>query len=122
MGRRSEAKRCYEKSAALEEAQGYGNLACRHLAGIAARQRKSDEARELLQDALRRSPNDAAAMLLLAKLYLDGNEDPAMAEFLARKSVGLHNRPDAWQTLARALRALGREDEACLADARAMLA
>lgn len=122
VGRRTEAKRFYEKAAAIEEAQGHGNLARRHLAGVAARLRKSDEARELLQDALRRSPNDAAAMLLLAKLYLDGNEDPAMAEFLARKSVGLHNRPDAWQTLARALRALGREDEACLADARAMLA
>lgn len=122
VGRRTEAKRFYEKAAAIEETQGHGNLARRHLAGVAARLRKSDEARELLQDALRRTPNDAAAMLLLAKLYLDGNEDPAMAEFLARKSVGLHNRPDAWQTLARALRALGREDEACLADARALLA
>lgn len=122
VGRRSEAKFFYEKAAAIEDAKGLGNLAKRHLAGIAARQRKGDEARELLQEILRRDPNDAATMLLLAKIYLDGNEDPAMAEFLARKSVGLHDRPDAWQTLARALRALGREDEACLADSRAMQA
>lgn len=61
-------------------------------------------------------------MLLLAKLYLDGNEDPAMAELLARKSAGLHEQSEAWQTLARALRALNREEEARLAEARAVLA
>jgi len=41
---------------------------------------------------------------------------------LARKSAGLQDRPEAWQTLARALRALGREDEARVAEARAVLA
>lgn len=80
------------------------------------------EARELLHEALLRNPHDAAAMLLLAKLYLDGNEDPAMAELLARKSAGLHEQSEAWQTLARALRALNREEEARLAEARAVLA
>lgn len=121
-GRRGEARHFYEKAAAIEDAQGQGNLARRHLAAVAARQRKSGEARELLQEALHRNPSDAAAMLLLARIYLDGNEDPAMAEFLARKSVGINDRPEAWQILARALRSLGREDEACMADARAMLA
>jgi len=60
-------------------------------------------------------------MLLLAGIYLDSREDPAVAELLARRSANLHDRPEAWQTLARALRELGREDEARLADARAVL-
>lgn len=122
-GRRSEARRFYERAAAIEDAKPDApSLARRHLARVAARQRRGGEARELLHEALLRNPNDAAAMLLLAKIYLDGNEDPAMAELLARKSVGLHDRPEAWQTLARALRALNREDEARVADARALLA
>ena len=42
-----------------------------------------------------------------------------MAELLARKSVGLRDTPEGWQVLARALRALGREEEASLAEAHA---
>ncbi|MGE9985198.1 diguanylate cyclase domain-containing protein [Desulfovibrio sp. SGI.169] len=122
-GRRGEARRFYEQAAAIEDARPDApSLARRHLARVAARQRRGGEARELLHEALLRNPNDAAAMLLLAKIYLDGNEDPAMAELLARKSVGLHDRPEAWQTLARALRALEREEEARVAEARALLA
>ncbi|WP_022656252.1 tetratricopeptide repeat protein [uncultured Desulfovibrio sp.] len=122
-GRRGEARRFYEQAAAIEDARpGAPSLARRHLARVAACQRRGGEARELLHEALLRNPNDAAAMLLLAKIYLDGNEDPAMAELLARKSVGLHDRPEAWQTLARALRALAREEDARVADARALLA
>lgn len=122
-GRRREARACYERAAGIEDASPGGpSLARRHLAGVAARQRRGGEARELLHEALLRNPNDAAAMLLLAKLYLDGNEDPAMAELLARKSAGLHEQPEAWQTLARALRVLNRQEEARLAEARAVLA
>ena len=44
-----------------------------------------------------------------------------MAELLARKSAGLHDRPEAWQALARALRKLGREEEARVAEAKAVL-
>lgn len=122
-GRRREARACYERAAEIEDARpGAPSLARRHLARVAARQRRGGEARELLHEALLRNPHDAAAMLLLAKLYLDGNEDPAMAELLARKSAGLHEQPEAWQTLARALRALNREEEARLAEARAVLA
>lgn len=122
-GRRGEARRFYEQAAAIEDDRpGAPSLARRHLARVAARQRRGGEARELLHEALLRNPNDAAAMLLLAKIYLDGNEDPAMAELLARKSVGLHDRPEAWQTLGRALRALEREEEARVAEARALLA
>lgn len=121
-GRRAEARRYYELAAAIEDAApGRPGVARRHLARVAARQRKGGEARELLHEALLRNPQDAASMLLLANIYLDGNEDPAMAELLARKSAGLHDRPEAWQTMARALRALDREDEARLAEARAVL-
>nr|MDD4701994.1 tetratricopeptide repeat protein [Desulfovibrio sp.] len=121
-GRRADARRYYELAAAIEDATPERpGVARRHLARLAARQRKGGEARELLHEALLRNPQDPASMLLLANIYLDGNEDPAMAELLARKSAGLHDRPEAWQTLARALRALDREDEARLAEARAVL-
>ncbi|MTJ91847.1 MAG: tetratricopeptide repeat protein [Desulfovibrio sp.] len=121
-GRRAEAKRFYEKAAALEDARpGAPSLARRHLARVAVRQRKGSEARELLHEALVRNPQDAASMLMLANIYLDSNEDPAMAELLARKSAGLHDRPEAWQALARALRKLGREEEARVAEAKAVL-
>ena len=60
-------------------------------------------------------------MLLLANIYLDSKEDPGIAELLARKSAGLRDRPEAWQTLARALRAQQREEEARVAEARAVL-
>lgn len=121
-GRRAEARRFYEKAAALEDARpGAPSLARRHLARVAVRQRKGSEARELLHEALVRNPQDAASMLMLANVYLDSNEDPAMAELLARKSAGLHDRPEAWQALARALRKLGREEEARVAEAKAVL-
>lgn len=124
-GRRNEARRFYELAAAIEDRQAEqserraSGLARRYLARLAARQRHGGEARELLHDTLLRNPFDAAAMLLLARLYLDGNEDPAMAELLARKSVGLRDTSEGWQVLARALRALGREEEASLAEAHA---
>ena len=123
-GRRNEARRFYELAAAIEDRQEQAgeqrpSLARRYLARLAARQRHGGEARELLHDTLLRNPFDAAAMLLLARLYLDGDEDPAMAELLARKSVGLRDTPEGWQVLARALRALGREEEASLAEAHA---
>ncbi len=42
-----------------------------------------------------------------------------MVELLARKSVGLTGKPEAWKMLAEALRRLGREDEAREAEWRA---
>lgn len=120
-GRRGEARRCYERAAALEDARpGTSGTARRQLARLAARQRRGAEARELLHDALLRNPDDAQALLQLAELYLDGGEDPSMAEMLARRSVRLHDRPEAWLTLARALRALDREADARRAEGRAL--
>lgn len=123
-GRRNEARRFYEEAARIEDSlregrqDGGPSLARRYLARVAVRQRRGGEARELLHEALLRDPNDAASMLLMARLYLDGNEDPAVAELLARKSVRLHDTAEGRQILARALRAQNREDEARLAEAR----
>lgn len=125
-GRRNEARRYYEQAAVLEDqlrengGDGGPSLARRALARVAARQRRGGEARELLHEALLRDPHDAVSMLLMAKLYLDANEDPGVAELLARKSVRLHDTAEGWQVLARALRAQHREDEARLADARTL--
>ena len=122
-GRRAEARRCYERAATLEDARpGTPATARRQLARLAARQRRGAEARELLHDALLRNPDDAQALLQLAELYLDGGEDPGMAEMLARRSVRLHDRPEAWLLLARALRALDREADARRAEGRALSA
>ena len=62
----------------------------------------------------------AFSLHLMARLYLDGDEDPELAETLARQSVAL--RPDrkaAWLELARALEAQGRHRDAREARVRA---
>lgn len=85
----------------------------RHLARIALREANPHAARECLHQALQRNPRDAESLTLLAHLYLDGGEDPELAETLARQSVAL--RPDsknAWRTLARALEARGLHNQA----------
>lgn len=113
-GRLKDARTFHSRAAELEDIGGTGRsgLARRHLARVALRQRKPHEARELLHEALVRNPQDALAMQMLAALYLDGNEDPSMAEMLARQSVGLHpDNKQAWLLLARALQALGREKD-----------
>lgn len=128
-GRRAEARRHYEEATRIEDARqaagtspGSPSVARRYLARVAVRQRRGGEARELLHEALLRDPEDASSMLLMAKLYLDGNEDPSVAELLARKSVRLRDTAEGWCVLARALRAQNRENEARLAEARALRA
>lgn len=114
-GRLKDARAFHSRAAVLEDAGGTGSsgLARRHLARVALRQRKPHEARELLHEALVRNPQDALAMQMLAALYLDGNEDPGMAEMLARQSIGLYpDNKQTWLLLARALQALGREKDA----------
>lgn len=111
------AQQYYKKAAKKENA---GCLVHRHLARLALRQEKRDEAREELHKALLCNPQDAASMQLMARLYLDGGEDPLMAEALARQSVVL--RPDSkasWLVLADALDARGVEEEAKEARRRA---
>ena len=126
-GRSAQARTHYTEAAHLEEQctpqqrqqEGVSpGLALRHLARLALRSRKAREARELLHEALLRNPQDAAAMSMLAQLCLDGGEDPGMAEMLARKSLNLRpGHAPTGKLLARALRALGREEEAATAEA-----
>ncbi len=120
-GRFGQARQYFSTAAKYEDIhKNYGGIARRHLARVALRQRKNAEARELLHEALIRNPQDAIAMSILAKIYLDSGEDPSMSEMLARKSVGL--RPEyspAWQVLAESLRMLGRENDALQVEHRA---
>ncbi|MDR1685426.1 MAG: diguanylate cyclase [Desulfovibrio sp.] len=84
----------------------------RHFARLCIAEGKTDEAREHLHEALIYDPGDAAAMALLAGLFLDAGEDPEIALSLARSSVSL--RPDlksARAQLARALEAAGNGKE-----------
>ena len=84
-----------------------------------ARQRKGGEAREMLHDALLRNPHDDATMRMLANLYLEGGDDPAVAEALARRSLLQHECAEGWRLLSRALAAQGKTREADEAAARA---
>ncbi|MDR0467210.1 MAG: tetratricopeptide repeat protein, partial [Deltaproteobacteria bacterium] len=116
-GRVTVARRCFLQAAEREESAG---LAHRLLARLALRGNKQAQAREHLHRALLYNPQDALTLNMLAGLYLDCGEDPAIAEMLARQSVTL--MPDltaAWRELGRALKAQGRETEAAAVRARA---
>lgn len=108
--RLDEAARLFEEAAGMDDRSA---LPHRHLAGLALRQRRTDTAREHLHQALLRNPRDAAALTMMARLYLDGGEDPELAESLARQAVA--HRPESkqgWLVLARALDTRGRHAEA----------
>jgi tetratricopeptide (TPR) repeat protein/GGDEF domain-containing protein len=110
LGDRAQARSFFEKASRLP---GGESLTCRHFARLSMAEGKPEEAREHLHEALLHDPQDALSMALLARLYLDGGEDPEMAASLARQSVSL--RPElksGWLQLARALDASGREREA----------
>ena len=112
--RLEEARARFESAAALDTGSP---LPYRHLARLALRLGQADQAREHLHQALLRNPRDVAALSLMADLYLDGGEDPELAESLARQSVAL--RPEyrnGWLVLSRALEVQGR-----LSDAREAL-
>ncbi len=131
-GKLGQARQYYAQGVALEKQEQQGStsapqkkahagIAYRHLAKVSLQQGKHAEARELLHETLLHNPQDAVALCLLAEIYLQGGEDPSMAEMLARKSVGL--RPEyalAWRVLGQSLRALGREDDALNAEDRAV--
>ncbi len=95
-------------------------LTRRPLAALALKQGKTADGRRLLYDALSHNPLDAAALGLLAQLYMDEGEAPSLAEALARQSIAI--RPENgrnWLTLAAALEALGKPREAHAARAKA---
>lgn len=115
--KKSEARAYYEKAAQLPGGEGYTH---RHFARLALSENNEGEAREHLHSALLHDPQDAIALGLLSGIYLDAGEDPDMAASLARQAVSL--RPDlkkGWFELARALEAMGRENEAREARIRA---
>ncbi len=126
-GKLQQARQYYTQAADLEKnppllGQNKSStcMAYRYLARVALKQKKLGEARELLHETLLHNAHDAMALCMLAEIYLQGGEDPAMSEMLARKSVGL--RPEympAWHILAQSLRALGQEEAALEAQDRA---
>ncbi|MDR3176790.1 MAG: tetratricopeptide repeat protein [Desulfovibrio sp.] len=109
-GDHGRARGFYRRAAGLP---GGERLTYRHFARLALLEGNEMEARECLHEALLFDPQDAPAMALLARIYLDAGEDPDIAASFARQSVSL--RPDlksGWVQLSRALQALGRDDEA----------
>ncbi len=100
----------FTKAAALP---GGEKLAARHLARLSLTQHQPEAAREFLHQALVHNHKDAQSLHLLARLYLEGHEDPEIAETLARQSAALRpDRPEHWRTLAEALTAQGKQAEA----------
>jgi tetratricopeptide (TPR) repeat protein len=117
-GDTASARSLYEKAA---KKTGGESLTRRHFARLCIAEGKLDEAREHLHEALLHDPQDALAMQMLARLYLDAGEDPDMAASLARQSVSL--RPEfksGWLELARALDAMGQTAHAREARLKAM--
>lgn len=84
------------------------SLIQRKLAQLEDAGNHTQKAREILHDSLLRNPEDKASLLLLARTYVD--DDPAMAETLARKCLRMG--ANAWTVLIDALAALGRNEEA----------
>lgn len=112
-----DAKRYLLRAAELP---GGAEITRRYLARLALAQDKTEEARDLLHQALIHNPKDAYSLHLMANLYLDNGEDPEIAEALARQSAALMpGRPAFWKTLARALKAQNKTEEALAALARA---
>jgi tetratricopeptide (TPR) repeat protein/GGDEF domain-containing protein len=123
-GRMEEALALFEKAALAEsraggEGKGGSSLALRCLARLAASQSRQLDARQILAEALRKNPDDASAMLMLAELYLKERNAADIAEILARHSLSIKAQPRAWKALAGALRVQGREAEAAMAELKA---
>lgn len=119
-----------EKNGLLDKAQEFYNqaratrsgqsLAPRHLARLAWKRDRKEEAREFLHQAIINNPRDAFSLNLMARIYLEGGDDPRIAESLARQSVAL--RPDVpafWMDLAETLRAQDKIEQAARAESRA---
>jgi predicted Zn-dependent protease len=96
--------------------------ALRPLARVALAQNDPARARECLHLALSANHNDAQALHMLARLYLDGGEDPQIAEVLARQAAALMpERQEFWDTLVLSLNRQGRHEDALKAEARSRL-
>lgn len=110
IGKFDEAEKWFTSAADLHRESA---LPYRHLARLALRRERPDLAREQVHQALLRNPRDTASLTLMAKLYLDGGEDPQLAESLARQSVALNpDQKNAWLILAHALEIQGHQEDA----------
>lgn len=107
-GKLAKARTFYAKAAALPRGEA---VACRHLARLALAMGKADEARELLHTAITHNPQDAQSLHLMARIYLDGGQDPEIAASLAGQAAALRPRKAHWELYARALVAAGRPEE-----------
>lgn len=116
-GREDEARSSYEAAAERESGSA---VALRHLACLDLAAGNLDIARERLHHVLVLNPYDTGALALMAGIYLDTDQEPEIAETMARQCVGLRpDKADHWRLLARALEAAGKVDEARQARARA---
>ena len=111
----ADALKYYKRAEGLQP-----GVSMRHMARLAIKRKEPETAREFLHQALVHDPKDAFSLSLMARLYLDGGEDPAIAEAMARQSVALRpERAEFWGILSRALAAQGRDEEAKAALSRA---
>jgi len=111
----ADALKYYKRAEGLQP-----GVSMRHMARLAIKRKEPETAREFLHQALVHDPKDAFSLSLMARLYLDGGEDPAIAEAMARQSVVLRpERTEFWGILSRALTAQGRDEEAKAALSRA---
>lgn len=118
-GHLDKAIACFLDAADMDK---QSSLPYRHLARLALRQNRKDRAREYLHQALMRNPRNAAALTMMAQLYLDGGEDTELAESLARQSVNQNpDRKSAWLVLAQSLEVQGKHSEAQKARLKAEL-
>lgn len=107
-GQNAEARKYFDLALAAEP----GNpTPYRCLARLDLADNQPEKAREKVHQALQRDPHDSLSLLMLCRLYLEGGEDPGLAETLARQSLSLHpRRKSAWLELARTLEAQNRPD------------
>jgi diguanylate cyclase (GGDEF)-like protein len=104
------AEECYRQASRTPEG---ARLAHRHLAQVALKEGREEDARDELHRAILVNPRDAHSLHLLARIYLDRGDDPQIGESLARQSATLKpDNPVYWAELVRALELQGRADEA----------
>ncbi len=91
----------------------------KQLAQISLTEGDTIQAREHLHTALRFAPHDKDSLLILAKLYLTNNEDPALAASILSPLIShTQKSKEVWEVYIQALQAQGKTREAELASKR----
>ncbi|MFP4629586.1 MAG: tetratricopeptide repeat protein [Desulfohalobiaceae bacterium] len=104
-----QARQMYSRAAQTLDGQRF---AFRFLGRLDLLQGRLQKARENLHLALNHNPEDCEAMHLLARLYLQQDEDPEIAELLLKKCVALRpEQPEYVQLLSRVLSSQGKHSE-----------